>query len=87
VIAPIAPHNLNVRSLVIPDDTVLDIMVETRDSHAFLTIDNQLIELPPGAKLTVRKAGFTLRVIRLHSRNFFASLREKLSWGRDNRNT
>jgi NAD+ kinase len=87
IISPIAPHNLNVRSLVISDDTLLDIMVETRDSNAFLTIDNQLIEINPGAQFTVCKAGFTLRIIRLHGSNFFDTMRNKLSWGRDNRNT
>ena len=87
IISPIAPHNLNVRSLVISDETLLDIMVETRDSNAFLTIDNQLIEINSGARFTVCKAGFALRLIRLHGSNFFDTLRKKLSWGRDNRNT
>ncbi|MDR0694270.1 MAG: NAD kinase [Prevotellaceae bacterium] len=86
IISPIAPHNLNVRSLVISDDTLLDITVETRDSNAFLTIDNQLIEINSGAQFTVCKAGFTLRIIRLHGSNFFDTMREKLSWGKDNRN-
>ncbi|MDR3133173.1 MAG: NAD kinase [Prevotellaceae bacterium] len=86
IISPIAPHNLNVRSLVISDDTLLDITVETRDSNAFLTIDNQLIEINSGARFTVGKAGFTLRIIRLHGSNFFNTMRDKLSWGRDNRN-
>jgi NAD+ kinase len=86
IISPIAPHNLNVRSLVISDEALLDITVETRDSNAFLTIDNQLIEINSGARLSVSKAGFTLRVIRLEGSNFFDTMREKLSWGRDGRN-
>ncbi len=86
VLSPIAPHNLSIRSLVISDDTVLTVTVETRESNAFLTIDNQLIEIEPGTKITVRKAAFALHVIRLHGSNFFDTIREKLSWGKDNRN-
>jgi len=86
ILSPIAPHNLNIRSLVISDDTVMSLAVETRNSNAFLTIDNQLIEINSGTRLTVRKAGFSLRVVRLHGSNFFDTLGEKLSWGKDNRN-
>ncbi len=87
IISPIAPHNLNVRSLVVSDDTTLSITVEARESNVFLTIDNQLIEIPSGTGLTIRKATFPLRVIRLHNSNFFDTISEKLSWGKDNRNT
>jgi NAD+ kinase len=86
ILSPIAPHNLSVRSLVVADDVVVSITVETRESNAFLTIDNQLIEINSGTKLTVRKANFALRVVRLPGNNFFDTIREKLSWGKDNRN-
>jgi NAD+ kinase len=86
VLSPIAPHNLNIRSLVISDDSILTLTVETRNSNAFLTIDNQLIEINSGTKITVRKADFPFRIIRLHGSRFFDTLREKLSWGKDSRN-
>jgi len=86
VLSPIAPHNLGIRSLVISDDTKITLTVEARDSNAFLTIDNQLIEIKAGTTFMVRKAGFALRVIRLHDSNFFDTIRKKLLWGEDNRN-
>ena len=86
VLSPIAPHNLNIRSLVISDDTVLSITAESRDDTVFLTIDNQLIEIPSGTKIGIQKAPFNFHIIRLHGSNFFNTICEKLSWGKDSRN-
>lgn len=86
VLSPIAPHNLHIRSLVITDDTVVTLTVETRHTTAFLTIDNQLVEIPSGARVVIRKADFTGRIIRFHGATFFDTIREKLSWGKDYRN-
>jgi NAD+ kinase len=86
IISPIAPHNLNIRPLIIADDSVLSLTVESRSGNTFLTVDNQLFEIRSGAVVTVRKAPFTFRTIRLHGATFFDTLSEKLSWGRDNRN-
>ena len=86
VLSPIAPHNLNIRSLVISDDTVLSITADSRDDTVFLTIDNQLIEIPSGTKIGIQKALFNFHIIRLHGSNFFNTICEKLSWGKDSRN-
>ncbi|MDR2362567.1 MAG: NAD kinase [Prevotellaceae bacterium] len=86
VLSPISPHNLSIRSLVITDDTVVTLMVETRHTTAFLTIDNQLVEIPSGARFIIRKAAFTVRIVRFHGAKFFDTIREKLSWGKDYRN-
>ncbi|MDR1681665.1 MAG: NAD kinase [Prevotellaceae bacterium] len=86
VLSPISPHNLHIRSLVVTDDTVLTLTVETRHTTAFLTVDNQLVEIPSGAQFVIRKAAFTVRIVRLHGAKFFDTIREKLSWGKDYRN-
>ena len=86
IIAPIAPHNLNVRPMVIPDTAVLEISVFARKDNAFLTFDRQELEVPSGTKLTVKKAPFSLRFIRLNGNSFFTTLHEKLAWGIDKRN-
>ncbi len=86
IIAPISPHNLNVRPLVIPDNSVLELSVSARKGKAFFTIDNQEIEIPSGSRVIAQKAPFALRFIRLHGNSFFATLHEKLAWGTDKRN-
>ena len=87
ILAPIAPHNLNVRPLVIPDTATLEIAVSARKGNIFLTIDNQPeVEIPSGFQFIIRKAPFSLRFIRLNSNRFFTSLQEKLAWGIDKRN-
>ena len=86
IIAPIAPHNLNVRPLIIHDTATLEITVFARKGNIFLTIDNQEVEIPSGFQFSVQKAPFLLRFIRLNNNSFFTSLQEKLAWGIDKRN-
>lgn len=85
VLSPVAPHSLNVRPLVIPDDYVISLGVESR-SHSFLiALDGRSEIFPAGIRLKVSKADYTMKVIKRYNHTFYQTLREKLMWGADAR--
>lgn len=86
-ITPIAPHNLNVRPIVISDENVLSFKVEGR-SHRFLTsLDSRSVSITPNVEIAIKKADFCFNLIRLEGQNFHTTLRNKMMWGVDQRNT
>lgn len=87
ILAPIAPHNLNVRPLVVSDDSLIEIFVESRRGSAIMSLDNRSFILPAGEKVKISKAEFELKYISLPSGSFIEALKEKLLWGKDKRNT
>ena len=86
VITPIATHNLTVRPVVIPDDSVVSIQVEGRERKFVFSMDSRTCALDTSVQLKVRKAGFCLNLVRMHGEDFFGTIRNKLMWGKDNRN-
>lgn len=86
IIAPIAPHNLNIRPLVVPDTSVLTLKMHSRDGKFALTADNRTVEVCEDIELTIKVAQFSLRRVRLNRSNFITALTEKLHWGEDVRN-
>ena len=86
IIAPIAPHNLNVRPVIVSEDRVLKLKVEDRDELALVALDSRSRAIDPTLELTIRKADFKVNLIKLHSQSFIATIREKLMWGKDKRN-
>ena len=86
IIAPIAPHNLNVRPLIVPDSSRVSISVETRDPKVVMSMDNRNLDMPPSWSLEVSMAQFSLKRIRLAKSNFVKALTSKLFWGEDIRN-
>jgi NAD+ kinase len=86
IVAPIAPHNLNVRPLVIPESANIEITVSSRWKEAILSTDNRFISISSGDSFTVTKAEFGLNYVLLNSGGFFEALKEKLRWGEDRRN-
>lgn len=86
IIAPIAPHNLNVRPLVVPDTTRIEISMRSRDDSVRLSMDNREVTLSASARLKVEVAQFSLKRVRLEKSNFFKALTTKLFWGEDIRN-
>ena len=86
VITPIAPHNLNVRPLVVPETSRIEISVRTRDPEVMVTIDNRNVLMPSPNGVVVTVAHFSLKRIRLNRSNFCTALRTKLFWGEDARN-
>lgn len=86
VLTPIAPHNLNARPLVIPDETKIKLKVIGREKHALLSLDSRITTIPNNTDIFIEKAPFTIKIIQLHNQSFVKTLREKLLWGEDVRN-
>lgn len=85
IIAPIAPHNLNVRPLIVPDSSKVEISFQGRNPQALLTVDNRSFNLGAGEKVTITKGNFPIKTISINN-NFIAALNQKLLWGEDKRN-
>ena len=86
VITPIAPHNLNVRPLVIPNDCEISFIVNGRSSRFLTTVDTRTDSLPIGSSISLKKAPFDIKLISLSNITFFTALKTKLLWGMDQRN-
>ena len=86
IVAPISPHNLNVRPLIVPESSRLRISLRSRDDRAVLTMDNRNYTIPAGARIDVYAAPMRLRRLRLGQSNFINALRTRLLWGEDVRN-
>ena len=86
VITPIAAHNLTVRPIVIPDDSEIRIQVEGREKRFVFSMDSRTCALDTSVELKVRKADFCLNLVRMKDEDFFGTIRNKLMWGKDNRN-
>jgi NAD+ kinase len=86
VITPVAPHNLNIRPLVIPDDAILSFEIEGRSNTFLCTLDSRMETIDATTQMAVKKADFTISLMRLNDSNFLQTLRNKLNWGKDQRN-
>ena len=87
VIAPIAPHNLNLRPLVVPQSSDMVLSFHSREGLAVLSTDNTSIPVPQGTKIGVSMAQFSLKRLRPSKSNFICALKSKLLWGEDVRNS
>lgn len=86
VLTPIAPHNLNVRPIVIPDSTIVSFEVESRSDDIICALDSRREIVDKNVLLAVRRENFLMNLVRLNENNFLQTLRNKLSWGLDKRN-
>ena len=82
---PIAPHNINMRSLVIPDNSKINIDIEG-DTDINLSVDSRMYSVNCSNQIEIFKADFTIGTIKFDNDNFYKRLREKLFWGQDMRN-
>ncbi|SER35958.1 NAD kinase [Neolewinella agarilytica] len=86
VITPVAPHNLNVRPIVISDDSVISFEIEGRAENFLATLDSRFETITSVHNLAVRKNEYGLNLVKLSNINFMDTLRGKLAWGTDKRN-
>ncbi|MEY3350670.1 MAG: hypothetical protein RIQ50_781 [Bacteroidota bacterium] len=86
VITPIAPHNLNIRPIVVPNHNVISFEVEGRVDDFICTLDSRKEVVSRNIQLAVKKENFCFQLVRLNENNFLRTLREKLTWGFDTRN-
>lgn len=86
-ITPIAPHNLNVRPIIVSDENVLSFEIEGRASSYLISLDSRSETITQSVQLAIKKAGFKFNLVRYNNENYLNTLRKKLMWGADNRNT
>jgi NAD+ kinase len=86
IITPIAPHNLNVRPLIIPNSSKVTFIPESREGKFMMVIDGESHFVGSETKIQLKKADVELRLVRLRNEHFFKSIRTKLGWGFDKRN-
>lgn len=86
VITPVAPHNLNVRPMIVSDDVVLSFEVEGRSKSFLCTLDSRFQTIDDTTQIAVQKAPFQACFIRFEDNSFLTALRNKLNWGVDQRN-
>ena len=84
-ITPVAPHSLNVRPIVINDDSVVTLEVESRSHNFLVAIDGRSEKRCEGERLTIRKAPYDIRIVKRLNQRYFSTLREKMMWGIDQR--
>jgi len=86
VLTPIAPHNLNARPLVIPDDTIIQLKVDGREDQHLMSLDSRIVTLSNATLITIKKANFKIKMVELLDESFIDTLRQKMLWGEDKRN-
>jgi NAD+ kinase len=86
ILTPIAPHNLNVRPLIVPDNSVVTLKVSGREDTHLVSLDSRILTLKNETIITVKKAPFTIKFVQLMEESFIKTLRKKLLWGEDKRN-
>lgn len=86
VIAPISPHNLTVRPIVLPDTSKLKLKLEGRSLNYIASLDHRSLMINNTEEITISKADFNVNLIKLNDTSFYKTLRNKLMWGADRRN-
>ncbi len=86
IITPVAPHNLNVRPIIISDTNIVSFEVEGRADQYICTLDSRKEIVDRNVQVAIKKERFSFNLVRLHSNSFLQTLRNKLSWGLDTRN-
>lgn len=84
-LTPVAPHSLNVRPIVVPDDAVITLNVESRSHNFLVAVDGRSESLPEGTIITIRKSPYPVKIVRFAEHHYFSTLREKMMWGLDQR--
>ncbi|MGJ7030743.1 NAD kinase [Niabella hirudinis] len=86
VITPVAPHHLNMRSLVVNDNSIISFDIESRSDDIICALDSRREIVTKNVSLAVKKESFTIALVRLSENNFLHTLQTKLIWGLDRRN-
>lgn len=86
VISPVCPHNLNVRPLVVPDNSIISFEIEGRSNNFLVSLDSRSRPVDASVQVSVRREKFNARLVKIAQVNFLTTLRTKLNWGFDKRN-
>ncbi|WP_209330937.1 NAD kinase [Lunatimonas salinarum] len=86
VITPVSPHNLNVRPMVVSDDSEISFKIEGRSEKFLVSLDSRSTPIDASVELKIKKERFVAKLVKCHRYSFFDTLRQKLNWGFDMRN-
>ena len=86
ILTPIAPHNLNVRPVVVPDHMPIELSIEGRERKYLISLDGNSKNIRQGEKVIITKAEFMINVVKFEDNNFLDTIRNKMLWGLDKRN-
>lgn len=86
IITPIAPHNLNVRPLIVSEDSTIDLKIRSRANEYFLSLDSRNLALSTDVEIKISKADFIINIVEANDASYFTTLRDKMLWGSDKRN-
>ena len=86
VINPIAPHHLNVRPMIIPDDVEVRLWADGREDHFLVSLDSRSVTIESNQELIIKKAPFEINLVKPHGHTFLSTMKNKLMWGQDKRN-
>ena len=84
-LTPVAPHSLNIRPMVISDDSEITLTVESRNHNFLIAVDGQSAKCSEKTRLTIRKAPYNIKIVKRSSQKYFSTLRQKMMWGTDTR--
>ena len=86
ILTPIAPHNLNVRPMVVPDHMPIKLTIEGRNRSYLIALDGKSMSIKQNEEVVIHKANYMINVIKFEENNFLDTIRNKMSWGTDHRN-
>jgi NAD+ kinase len=86
ILTPIAPHNLNVRPVVVPDHMPIKLSIEGRERRYLISLDGNSKNIRQGEEVLITKAEFMINVVKFEDNNFLDTIRNKMLWGIDKRN-
>ena len=86
VITPIAPHNLNLRPMVVNDNVTIKLRLDSREEQCLVAMDSRSVSIENELEMILKRAVFNIKLIELPNQNFFKTIRNKLFWGKDVRN-
>ncbi|MGB0914480.1 MAG: NAD kinase [Crocinitomicaceae bacterium] len=86
ILTPIAPHNLNVRPMVVPDHMPIKLNIEGRNRSYLISLDGNSHSIKQNEEVIIHKANYMVNVIKFEENNFLDTIRNKMLWGKDKRN-
>lgn len=86
ILTPVAPHNLNIRPIILPDESIITFKVTGRGANYLVSLDSRYDILDYTYELKIQKAPYPMKLVKLNRQSFIKTLREKLKWGVDSRN-
>ena len=82
ILTPVATHSLNIRPLVVLDDSQIDVKISSRNGNFLLSVDGRSQVLSQDIQLHIERSQRTIKLVRINGQTFMQSLKDKLNWGK-----